>query len=219
MDKERFETLKENVRRSYNEGLVTVRALERGKYLDYYIVPTVDSLNYLLKKHYGINEAIIKLCLRKNAVISLPEIRAYLLSESVIPTDEFKELLLESDETKKQEHYKQLAFKALELVGVKPKTTYVCFSDIFTKGKEMNLEQEMFKDTVEQRGIPFATIGMRVELQGKRGTIKGVNSSANLDVLFDGEKHKSNCHPTWEMIYFNGNGSICKDFREIKTDR
>ena len=133
MDNEKFETLKENVQRSYNEGLVTVRALERGKYLDYYIVPTVDSLNYLLKKHYGINEAIIKLCLRKNAVISLPEIRAYLLSESVIPTDEFKELLLESDETKKQEHYKQLAFKALELVGVKPKTTYVCFSDIFNK--------------------------------------------------------------------------------------
>jgi len=37
---------------------------------------------------------------------------------------------------------------------------------------------------------------------------------ANLDVLFDGEKQKTNCHPTWEIIYFNTNGSICRDFRE-----
>lgn len=80
----------------------------------------------------------------------------------------------------------------------------------------MNLKQEIFKDTVEKRGIPFANIGMRIELEGKRGIIKGVNNSANLDVIFDGEKAKTNCHPTWEMIYFNNNGSICKDFREAK---
>ncbi len=85
---------------------------------------------------------------------------------------------------------------------------------IVRKDEEMSLKQEIFKDTVEKRGIPFAAIGMRVELEGKTGAIKGVNSSANLDILFDGEKQKTNCHPTWEMVYFNGNGSICKDYRE-----
>lgn len=78
----------------------------------------------------------------------------------------------------------------------------------------MTLKQEIFKDTAENRGVPFAEIGMRVELQGKRGVIKGFNSSANLDVIFDGDKKKTNCHPTWEMIYFNSGGSIAKDFRE-----
>ena len=75
-------------------------------------------------------------------------------------------------------------------------------------------KKQLFKETVISRGIPFAEIGMRVEFEGKRGVIKGTNSSANLDVLFDGEKQKSNCHPTYEMIYFNNNGSICMDYRE-----
>jgi len=78
----------------------------------------------------------------------------------------------------------------------------------------MTQKQEIFRDTAKNRGVPFVEIGMRVELQGKKGIIKGFNSSANLNVLFDGEKDETNCHPTWEMIYYNSNGSICKDFRE-----
>ena len=79
----------------------------------------------------------------------------------------------------------------------------------------MKTQQEIFNDTVEKRAIPFAYIGMRVELKGKRGNIKGANSKGNLDILFDTEKKKTNCHPTLEMVYFNGNGSICKDFRKL----
>jgi len=81
----------------------------------------------------------------------------------------------------------------------------------------MRTKKEIFNDTINLRGIPFAFIGMRVELNGKRGNIRGVNSSTNLEVLFDNEKNKIICHPTWEMVYFNGDGSICKDFRESKV--
>ena len=77
-------------------------------------------------------------------------------------------------------------------------------------------KEEMLNDTAVSRGVPFVYIGMRVELEGRLGTIKGFNHSANLDVVFDGEKQKTNCHPTWEIIYFNPDGSICEDFRETK---
>lgn len=73
-----------------------------------------------------------------------------------------------------------------------------------------------FQETAEQRGIPFAKKGMRVEVAGKPGLIKNFNIRANLDVLFDGEKEVSNCHPTWEIVYFDKSGKIIKDFRGEK---
>ena len=50
----------------------------------------------------------------------------------------------------------------------------------------------------QMRGTSFH-LGQRITVDGKRGVIVGANSSSNLDVLFDGEKHASNCHPTWKV--------------------
>ena len=77
----------------------------------------------------------------------------------------------------------------------------------------MNLE-----NVKKQRGLPFIKIGMRVELAygttKQMGTIKGGNSSLNIDVLFDGEKKPDNCHPTWAMKYFDDAGNIIAEYPE-----
>ncbi|MEN1260574.1 hypothetical protein [Pseudomonas aeruginosa] len=62
------------------------------------------------------------------------------------------------------------------------------------------------------RGIEFARIGMMVEVNGERGTIKGANCSANLDVVFANAlkmgRHMHNCHPCWRVKYFDGTGEL-----------
>lgn len=66
----------------------------------------------------------------------------------------------------------------------------------------------------ENRGLPFVKRGMRVEYtyNGKKGVITGGNSSGNINVRFDGQKHSENCHPRWKMIYFDKNGDLIKEF-------
>ena len=84
------------------------------------------------------------------------------------------------------------------------------------QGKTMTKE-EIFAETMQSRGVSFARIGMRVEINGRMGNIKGCSVRANIDVLFDGDKSKSNCHPTWNICYFHHDGSIAGDFREGKV--
>lgn len=66
---------------------------------------------------------------------------------------------------------------------------------------------EGFDEVCRRRGVPFAKVGMRVEVDGKPGAIVGHNYSANFDVLFDGERYPMNCHPTWRMRYFADDGT------------
>ena len=77
----------------------------------------------------------------------------------------------------------------------------------------MNLEY-----VKKQRGLPFLRKGMRVELAygstKKQGTVKGGNSSVNIDVLFDGEKRKVNCHPNWGIKYFDKKGMVIAEYSE-----
>lgn len=67
-----------------------------------------------------------------------------------------------------------------------------------------------FRRCVEYRKIPFARIGMRVQIgygpQAREGRIVGHNDSANLDVLIDGQV--LNCHPLWQVTYFAADGSV-----------
>ncbi len=46
------------------------------------------------------------------------------------------------------------------------------------------------------------------------GCIVGGNESSNLDVVFDGEYHKINCHPYYEIVYYDKVGNIVADYRE-----
>lgn len=73
---------------------------------------------------------------------------------------------------------------------------------------------EQFYRVKEYRDIGFAFMGMRVEVDGRPGTIVGANSSANLDVCFDGESWRSNCHPWWRVKYFDNFGNIVREYRD-----
>jgi hypothetical protein len=73
---------------------------------------------------------------------------------------------------------------------------------------------EAFRENAQYRGIPFAYCGMRVEVAGKPGIIVGHNSSANLDVLFDGWDRPSNCHPWWRVKYFDRAGELIVEYTD-----
>lgn len=76
-----------------------------------------------------------------------------------------------------------------------------------------DLAQKQFVETCARRGIPFAKIGMAVKVGKRKGTIIGVNSSANLDVAF-ANGQTGNCHPTWNITYYNNEGNIICSFAE-----
>jgi len=74
-----------------------------------------------------------------------------------------------------------------------------------------------FNDDMKRiRGIDFAHIGQMVEVGGDVGTIKGMNYSGNLDIVFANQlKHgsgKHNCHPTYNIKYYDQNGVLVSDF-------
>ncbi len=76
--------------------------------------------------------------------------------------------------------------------------------------------QQFVEGMIKHRGIEFAKLGMMVEVDGDLGTIVGMNSSANLDVKFANQlrlgKHVHNCHPTWNVKYFDTDGKLIAHF-------
>lgn len=81
-------------------------------------------------------------------------------------------------------------------------------------------EKQFISEMKRLRDIDFARIGMQVQVSGYFGTIVGLNLSGNLDVKFSNQlrfgKRPSNCHPTWEICYYDENDNIIKDYREGK---
>lgn len=65
--------------------------------------------------------------------------------------------------------------------------------------------QKKIDEITKYRGLPPIKKGQR---------LWGGNSSANLNVLFDDEKHPMNCHPYWRMKIFNPDNSIAYQSNE-----
>ena len=83
-------------------------------------------------------------------------------------------------------------------------------------------KSKQFEADIERcRGIKFAKLGMMVEVSGDIGTIQGLNGSANLDVVFANQlkygKHKHNCHPMYQVKYFDNNGKVVADYTGEKS--
>ena len=93
---------------------------------------------------------------------------------------------------------------------IKVRKIGVCDESYLPQISEYDLEK--FNIVIEHRNIPFAKIGMKISVAGKIGKIIGANSSMNLDVDFIGDGTKSNCHPTWETIYYDENNVVLKTF-------
>ena len=89
--------------------------------------------------------------------------------------------------------------------------------DKYTNKKLTPAQKRFAEDMQQNRGLDFVRIGLQVEVDGNIGIIKGMNSSANLNVAFEGERDTSNFHPTWETRYFDFNNDIIKDYREKQT--
>ena len=89
----------------------------------------------------------------------------------------------------------------------------VRYTDI-TSRRGVRWVDERFDRVAAYRGVDFAKIGMRVEVDGQPGVLVGSNSSANFNVLFTGGKFRGqtlNCHPNWMMRYFD-DGKLLKEF-------
>ena len=88
--------------------------------------------------------------------------------------------------------------------------------------RKLTKAEQFVADMKRCRGIDFARIGMQIEVDGDIGTIVGMNSSANLDVKFANQvkygKHAHNCHPTWEIRYFDADGKVIADYRKNKSE-
>lgn len=68
------------------------------------------------------------------------------------------------------------------------------------------------------RFMPWLKYLMAVEVNGKMGRVTGANSSLNINVKFDNiedQHYNGNCHPHWETRYFNKEGKVIADYREV----
>lgn len=94
-----------------------------------------------------------------------------------------------------------------------------CFKFIKSKSlgnirpEQFFTDYDNFKKMCQHRKIDFANQGMIVDVSRRKGWIVGSNSSMNLDVLFEGCTHVSNCHPTWETTYYDNKMNVIKDFK------
>jgi hypothetical protein len=106
--------------------------------------------------------------------------------------------------------------------------TYWNYSDVFRRLKsrtlgpatpssffpETDAKMAVWESVVKWRGLKYAFLGQRIDVDGKMGTIVGGNDSLNLNVVMDGESRTSNVHPSWETTYFSRDGSVVKNFKE-----
>ena len=80
------------------------------------------------------------------------------------------------------------------------------------------MTKKEFKESILRcRGIDWAEKGMKVQLgNGEKytGKIVGMNSSGNLKVKT--ENGIQNWHPTWNIVYFDKDKNIIRDFRDEK---
>jgi hypothetical protein len=68
--------------------------------------------------------------------------------------------------------------------------------------------QAMIDVVSKYRNMPRIKKGQRCDVDGKSGQIFGGNSSANLNVIFDGDKRPKNCHPNYKMRIFDSAGTV-----------
>lgn len=80
--------------------------------------------------------------------------------------------------------------------------------------------EQFIADMIRCRSIEFARVGMMVEVDGEMGTILGMNIRANLSVRMTNQlkhgKHAHNCHPTWNVKYFDDDGKVIAHFDASK---
>lgn len=68
--------------------------------------------------------------------------------------------------------------------------------------------------TSPTRNMPWIKRGMRVSVDGEEGRVVGGCDGGNIAVKFPDRRHVANCHPKWETVYYDKQGSVIADYRE-----
>ena len=89
---------------------------------------------------------------------------------------------------------------------ISPHCDWLKYTHIKVRSLGAPITDEKFLNTAKYRNVPFARVGMAVEVLGRRGLIIGSNSSANFNVVFENGE-VLNCHPNWEMRFFDEQGN------------
>lgn len=86
---------------------------------------------------------------------------------------------------------------------------------------KLTKEAQFIADMIRCRDMDWVRLGMQVEVAGDMGSIVGMNSGGNLDVVFANRlkfgQGPRNCHPWWETRYFDVDGTVIKDYRRQPT--
>lgn len=86
--------------------------------------------------------------------------------------------------------------------------------------RETSKDEQFLEDMIRCRDIEFARLGMMVEVNGEMGTIEGMNANANLNIRYTNQlnrgAHLHNCHPTWNVKYFDQEGNLIAHFDDSK---
>ena len=61
--------------------------------------------------------------------------------------------------------------------------------------------------------MPWIKRGLICEINGKCGVVTAGDGSY-VRVRYDGDKHSVRCHPHWQAVYYNDDGTILKDYRD-----
>lgn len=93
----------------------------------------------------------------------------------------------------------------------------------YEKDKYSKQQNDHFISEMKRlRGIDFAYLGQHVQVSGRDGIIAGMHD-ANLWVRFESNgsnpSHEGNCHPTWDIAYFDESGVVMADYRKPQVDR
>ncbi|HGH7177566.1 TPA: hypothetical protein ACJMKJ_005210 [Bacillus wiedmannii] len=112
-------------------------------------------------------------------------------------------------------YYKEFKFNKTNMLFADFKELVNCESLGLDNLEQFYSKEANFIRMCKYRKIEFARMGMRVQIAGQMATIVG-NHKSDLLVIYDGFSYESKADPRWEIVYFDKNGEIIKDYRKLK---
>lgn len=148
-------------------------------------------------------------------IMIIPADPRYPLEKQPLITNEMKSELIGEFSWEEEANYYDENGNLIEFTATRIVPWSLC-KEIYKKmsivASQQSIDDHEFIKTAEYRCVPFARIGMRVEVSGKSGVIAGKNSSASFDILFDGHDAPMNCHPNWDIKYFDSEGNLLAEY-------
>lgn len=114
-------------------------------------------------------------------------------------------------------YYKEFKFNKTNMLFADFKELVTCESLGLDNLEQFYSKESNFIKMCKFRKVEFARMGMRVQIAGKMATIVG-NHKSDLLVIYDGFSYESKADPRWQIVYFDEDGAIVRDFRKEKGE-